>query len=47
MHGINSEMTPAGRPLELTDGILRAYDILYKRDNKKVTAALRKDGWIK
>jgi hypothetical protein len=44
---MRQEMEKAGRPMELTDGIVHAYTILNDGDEKKTLAALKKDGWVK
>jgi hypothetical protein len=36
----------SGVPMPVTDGILQAYTILNNGDEKKIVAAMKKDGWI-
>lgn len=42
---INKQMTRAGQPMELTDGILKAFMLLNNNDEHKALAALKNAGW--
>lgn len=43
---LNKTMTEAGRPIRLTDGIIRAYILLNGNDPKRGEAAAKRDGWV-
>lgn len=45
LSAINKDMTRAGQPLVITDGILRTYMLLNNNDENKALAALKRDGW--
>lgn len=45
LSAINKDMTRAGQPLAITDGILRTYMLLNGNDENKALTALKRDGW--
>lgn len=45
LSSINRAQTEAGRPVQLTDGLLHAYLILNNNNENAALAALKRDGW--